>query len=149
MGSVSIDIKAKERDYYLLTLSDHNVVKYLIKHRESIDKTYPRIDNIAISIDEAGSISELNQEVIALYVSLEDTIKRCKFNDNERMIINMMFEGHTLSDIYNITKKISKQGIYKYFDKIVEKIVSKNNEMWKESMYKCGYIKHGVDKDES
>lgn len=139
MGAPSVDIHRKERDYKDLTLSDKNVVKYLILYRSKVDVAYNTIANI--NIEHAGDVFEFNQELIALYASLDVTIELCKFKQKQTRLLELIFEGHTLHDICNMDIGFKRSATYDLFDRMVNRIVEMNNTLWKECMVKQGYIK--------
>jgi hypothetical protein len=137
LGSVAVDIHKKEREFEHLTLSDHNVVKYLILFRNKVDVSYDA--NVNIDISQAGDMFEFNQELIALYASLDETIKNIKFRDKDAKLLELVFEGNSIPDIikhYDYPQKTA----YRILDRIVEKIVEENNILWKKSMVRQGYI---------
>jgi hypothetical protein len=138
LGSVAIDTKKKERDFERLTLSDENVIKYLILFRSKVDTSHN--SNTNIDINQAGDMFEFNQELIALYSSLDEAVKAVELRDKDLRLLELVFEGHTISDIikhYNYPQKTA----YRILDRIVEKIVEENNASWRYSMRRQGYIK--------
>lgn len=139
MGAVSIDVRRKEREYENLTLSDKNVVKYLILYRSKVDVSYNA--NTNIDIEKAGDIFDFNQELIALYSSLDITIKLCNFKQKQMKLLELLFEGNKIHDICNMDIGYKKSAAYDLFDRMVDKIVEVNNKLWKESMKVQGYIK--------
>lgn len=131
MGAVSIDLQKHQREFEHLTLSDENVVKYLILYRSKVDVGYGASTNI--NINQAGDIFEFNQELIALYASLDVILAECKMTKKQDSILKYLFEGHTISDIteYFDANRVST---YRILDRIVEKIVDKNDENWSKVM---------------
>lgn len=92
-----------------------------------------------ININQAGDTYELNQELIALYASLDVTVIECNFNEKQLRLLELLFEGNTIADSvnhYNYPKKTA----YRMVDKIVDSIVEKSNYNWKKSIHKQGYI---------
>lgn len=137
MGAVGIDLHRNEREFQGLTLSDSNVVKYLILFRSKVDVGYGASTNI--NINQAGDTFEFNQEIIALYTSLDVTLSQCKMTNKQSTILKYLFDGHTINDIaeYFGGNRVST---YRVLDRIVDKIVEKNNDSWKNTMFKQGYI---------
>ena len=127
MGAVSIDVRRKEKEYEALTLSDENVVKYLILYRSAVDVNYGASRNA--NIYQAGDIMDFNQELICLYVSLDDILKKIELKDKESKLLELVFEGNTISDIVN-NYDYPKKTAYRIFNKIVEKVVNKNYDNW-------------------
>lgn len=135
MGAVGIDIHRREREYEQLTLSDENVVKYLILYRSKVDVTYGA--NININIYQAGDIFEFNQELISLYTSLDILISNIKIKDKDQEFLRLIFEGNEITDIiklYNFPQKTA----YRTLTRIVDKIVEANHDSWKLAMSKQG-----------
>lgn len=139
MGAVSVDIHRGEREFKNLTLSDENVVKYLIQYRSKVDLLYSA--NMNINIEQAGDMFEFNQELIALYASLDSIISECRFKEKQLLLLELLFEGNTLSDICRMKKGFKKSATYDLLSRMVAKIVMVNNRKWLETMEKIGYIK--------
>jgi hypothetical protein len=138
LGSVAIDVHRKERDYRHLTLSDNNVVKYLILFRSKVDVSYDA--NVNIDFSQAGDMFEFNQELIALYSSLDVMIKECGFKQKQNKLLSLIFEGHTITDICNMDIGYKSSATYDLLDRMVAKIVTINDKTWKKSMKSQGYI---------
>lgn len=139
MGALSVDIHRGEREFRNLTLSDENVVKYLIQYRSKVDLLYSA--NMNINIEQAGDMFEFNQELVALYASLDSIIIECKFKEKQSMLLELLFEGNTLSDICRMKNGFKRSATYDLFDRMVAKIVKINNSKWLETMEKIGYTK--------
>lgn len=138
MGSVSIDIYKKEREYRHLTLSDENVVKYLLEYRYKVDISLGVETNI--NINQAGDTFDFNQELIVLFASLDQLIAKIKIKDKDAEFLQLLFEGNSVSDIiedYDFPRKTA----YRTLDRIVTKIVDANDENWHMVMKNKGYIK--------
>lgn len=139
LGAVVLDIHKKEREFQQLTLSDENVVKYLILYRSSVDVTYGV--SINININQAGDTFDLNCELIALYSSLDVTVARCKFKEKQTKLLELLYDGNTITDIADMDVGYKKSATYDLLDRMVSKIVKVNNDGWKDSMIKSGRIK--------
>jgi len=139
LGALSVDIHRGEREFRNLTLSDVNVVKYLILYRSKVDLLYNAERNI--DINQAGDMVEFNQELIALYASLDKIIKECRFKEKQSKLLELIFEGNTLQDICRMNIGYKKSATYDLFDRMVLRIVNANNKDWLETMKKMGYVK--------
>jgi hypothetical protein len=139
LGAVTYDIHKREREFQHLTLSDEDVVKYLILFRSKVDSLYGSTNNI--NINQAGDTFDFNQELIALYASLDDTISQCNFKDKHIKLLELLFDGNTLQDIVAMDIGYKRSATYDLFDRMVSKIVKANNDSWKDSMVSNGYIK--------
>jgi DNA-binding NarL/FixJ family response regulator len=123
-----VDVHKKERDFQQLTLSDENVVKYLITYRSKVDVSYGAVSNI--DINQAGDMFEFNQELIALYASLDKLTKSSKLTDKQVEILEYFYKGYTASDIAK-SRGTARKYIYETLNVIVGKIVTQNNIEWK------------------
>lgn len=142
MGSVSIDLHKQERDYEHLNLSDENVVRYLLLYRSKIDLTYGISNNL--NIYQSGDITGFNQELIALYSSLDNLIKKIKLKDKDRKFLELIFDGYEISDIIECYD-YPRMTAYRTMDRIINEIIEMNELDWKEMIYLKGY----ADKDGS
>lgn len=137
MGAVAIDVHKQEREFQNLTLSDENVVRYLILYRSKVDVGYGA--NTNININNAGDTFEFNQELIVLYASLDKLIEKINIKDKDEEFLKLVFEGHSISDIiefYGYPRKTA----YRTIDRIVTKIVDMNDDDWKQVMENKGYV---------
>lgn len=137
MGSVAIDTKKKEREFEHLTLSDENVVKYLILYRSKVDTTYGA--NTNIEINSAGETFDFNQEIIALYASLDKAIEQASLTEKQERLLEILYEGNTVNDASLILEQ-SRIAVFKMLERIVKKIVDADNQMWYYTMGKNGLI---------
>jgi hypothetical protein len=133
LGAVNIDLKKKERGFESLTLSDENVVKYLILFRDKVDETYGI--NINVDFNQSGDTFELNSELIALYISLDQTISKCRFKEKELRFLKYLFEGYTIRNVIK-EKLFPRKTTYRIFNRIVKRIVEVNKNAWKECLNK-------------
>lgn len=124
LGTVGVDIAKKEREFKPLTLSDENVVKYLILYRDKVDATYNI--NINLNIDQAGDTFEFNKELIALYISLDETIKKCGFKEKELRFLKYLFEGYTVLDVVKEHKLYPKKTAFRTLNRIIKRILEVN-----------------------
>lgn len=131
LGSVQVDIYRKEREYEHLTLSDENVVKYLILYRSNVDVSYGA--NINVNINQAGDMFDFNQELICLYASLDNIIKRLDLKDKDKELIDLVFNGNTISDVVN-GHGYARKTAYRIFNKVVDKIIELNYKDWKRTV---------------
>lgn len=133
MGAVSIDVHKRERDYKNLTLSDENVVRWLIIYRSKVDATYGATMNSNLA--QAGDTFDFNQELIVLYASLDVLIEKINVKQRDKDFLRLIFEGNSITDIiemYGYPRKTA----YRTLDRIICKIVEANNDDWKKSIDK-------------
>ena len=127
MGKVTVDIYSKEYEFKRLSLSDENVVKYLILFRSKVDIFSGISTNL--DINQAGDMFEMNQELIALYASLDDIIKSIDWKPDERLFLELIFEGYSISEIID-DGFFKKSKSYRMRDNIVRKICEKDYDIW-------------------
>lgn len=127
LGSVAIDTKKREREFEHLTLSDESVVKYLILYRDKVDKTYGA--NTNIDMNQAGDSFDFNQEITVLYASLDKTIKEASLTDKQLKLLHSLYEGNSLVDVSEMLEQ-HRRVVHRMFERMVEKIVNTNNELW-------------------
>lgn len=137
MGSVAIDTKKKEREFEHLTLSDENVVKYLILYRSKVDTTYGA--NTNIEINSAGDTFDFNQEIVTLYASLDKAVEEALLTQKQEKLLEILYEGNTVNDASLLLGQ-SRIAVFKMLERIVKKIVDADNQMWYYTMGKNGLI---------
>lgn len=137
MGAVSVDIHKQERDYKNLTLSDDNVVRYLILYRNKVDVSYGA--NTNININFAGDMFEFNQELICLFASLDETVKEANLTERQTKLLELLYEGNTVKDASEILG-LKRNSVFEMLDRIVNRIVATNNELWYYTTGHNGYI---------
>src|SRR5690606_18124682 len=128
---VSIDLYKKEKEYRHLTLSDKNVVKYLIEFRSQVDISYTA--NSSANIHVAGDMMDFNVELIALYTSLDDILARMKMKDRDREVIALLFEGNTMTDISEC-HNVPRRSCYNILERVIDGVVNTNKEDWEKCM---------------
>ncbi|AKQ08552.1 sigma factor [Bacillus phage PBC2] len=137
MGSVAIDTKKKEREFEHLTLSDENVVKYLILYRSKVDMSYGA--NTNIEINSAGDTFDFNQEIIALYTSLDKAVEHSSLTSKQSSLLEILYKGNTVNDA-GVLLGQSRIAVFKMLERIVKKIVDADRQMWYYTMGNNGFI---------
>jgi len=130
LGKVSVDVYKHEMKYKQFSLSDKKVIKYLIFCRSEIDMTYG-VSNV-IDFKTASEVSELNQELIALYSSLDNIISKAQLNDEENKLLLMLFDGYSIMDIIEMGI-MERNKAYRRFHSVVDKIKKQNDIDWLQS----------------
>lgn len=115
-----------------MTLSDENVVKNLILMRSLIDITYNHNTNVDLSIPL--DVFEMNYDLMALYSSLDAVVEECEFREKNMRLLEMLYEGNTISDVCRGNSDFGRSATYDMFNRMVSKIVDKNNEMWSKTI---------------
>ena len=137
MGSVQIDIHKNEYPFKLITFSDIECIKGLIKFRWMIDTYYGMKRNF--NLDEAGDVKPLNQELICIYADLDNLIAKCNFNKKQKYIIKQLMSGRSEKWI---AKKFNQlpQRIYEAVNTIAMKIKNVNDKEWKYNYVYLNYL---------
>ena len=134
MGTVKIDLHKSERNFENLSLSDINVVKWLILYRDKIDLYYgEKTDNF---YNHAGNVKDLNKELINLYVCLDDLIEKCDFKEEQKALLELLFIGYTFKDIEDATQKATSRNIKRRFESMCKLIAEMNERLWKIYIHK-------------
>jgi hypothetical protein len=137
LGAVSIDLYKKEKEYRHLTLSDKNVVKYLIEFRSQVDVSYGATSSANIHV--AGDMMDFNVELIALYTSLDDILSRMKMKDRDREVIALLFQGNTVADIVEY-HGFPRRSCYNILERTIDGVINTNKEDWEKSMRSQGLV---------
>jgi hypothetical protein len=129
VGMVKVDIHKGERQFKDLSLSDINVVKWLILYRDKIDLYFG--EKTDYFFDNAGNSKELNQELINTYAYLDELIEKCDFKEEQIALLQLLFMGYTFKDIEDTTKETTSRTIKRRFESICKTISEMNNRLWK------------------
>lgn len=116
-----------------ITLSDVDAVRLLIEYRYKYDSYfYSERDDF---FSNAGEIQTINENAILTYSTLDDTIRKCSFTEEQMKIIGMMSHGVGLKDIAAQIGVSSSQIIRNRFMTICRQIVERNFWEWRKSTY--------------
>lgn len=119
--------------YLHMTLSDINVVKYLLKNRYNIDAYYKSVqDNY---YNHAGIVGNVNQELISLLASLDNIVSEIKITKKQKEILNLLEQGYTYSDIGKMTNR-GRSTVSEIFNNLCDNIVKNNKERWLQTSVK-------------
>jgi predicted DNA-binding protein YlxM (UPF0122 family) len=138
LGSVKIDHHKSEYQFHCVTFSDTECIKGLIRFRSRLDPYYKMSANYNES--EAGDVRPLNQELICLYIDLDDLISKSKLNKKQLDVVRKLMDGWTESDIAD-EYGTSKQAIVSMLDTICYAIKRTNDLRWKYDYMYLNYIK--------
>lgn len=76
-----------------------------------------------------------SEPILATYIDLDRLILTCDLTAQQRKIITMLMDGHTLTDIAVILS-VTAQSVDVHFKRAVIKITRQNDELWKETYKK-------------
>lgn len=125
-----------ERPFELITLSDVDCIRGLIKFRSLLDPYYKlEQDNY---YDHAGDVKPLNVELIAVYVDLMNCIKKIKLNIKEKFVLEKMMDGYKAEEIAEMFNR-DVSNIHKTLNAVCRKIKDVNDRAWK---YDCMYTSY-------
>ncbi|GIP32612.1 hypothetical protein [Paenibacillus sp. J2TS4] len=92
-----------------------------------------------MNADSAGNIKHVNQEILCLYVDLDHLIRRCKFNELQEDILNLLQDGRPEETIAQKWNKDVSQ-IYRVLETICKKIKKQNDQEWKYDYLYLNYL---------
>jgi len=128
-----------ESIYSNVNLSDTDVVKFLLLSRYSLDNYYNEQSNDYF--DVAGVTGIVDQELMSLFASLDEIIKKLELTKRQIAILKLLECGFTFSDIgKNNSTKMRRESAVKSFNAICAKIVQENDSKWKQTVKK-GLVK--------
>lgn len=127
MGGVKKDYRKNEIEWKYTPLSEIDIVKGLLKFRAEHDLMYER-NNSIISFNH--DLVNMTDEVICLYLDLDNAIKKCNFNNKQKEIIKLLSNGMSEKEIAE-KYKCSRKNIIGMVNSICKKIVEYNNFIWK------------------
>lgn len=118
-------------EYQSYTLSDVGVIELLIAYRYKYDDNLFRdcLNPIAVS-----GIGKVFEEGLVTYASLDDYIKKCKFNEQQLEMIRLIGEGYTHEEIA-VLVGLRHSTINGRFQTIYKRIVKENEWQWRKSVY--------------
>jgi uncharacterized protein YerC len=126
LGRVKIDIDKGGRQFEHVNISDLEIVKGLITLRHKIDMYHICDDFHKL---EASNWQEINQELVCLYVDLDETIKQCMFSESQIALLKMLMNGYDFLDIQEYigipTKKIRR-----VFNSMCKQILDQGFSNW-------------------
>lgn len=124
-------ITNKDIEYRPFVLSDEKVVELLISFRYKYD------ENMFLENDSmfyVTGVKPLNQELVNTYVSLDETIKKCNFSEQQLKLIKMIEQSYTYREIEK-TLNIQIPNIKKMLNTIYKTIVETNLREWRKVVY--------------
>jgi hypothetical protein len=129
MGSVKRDIYVKERQWEFSNLSTVESIKGLLKKRSEFDSLLGLGNNFYNVYSSYVHLNEAPEEVICLYVTLDDIIKSIGLNDRQLKLLKAYQYGYTENDLAQ-KFNTSQQNINIIIHKICLKIKKENDSRW-------------------
>lgn len=121
----------KDLEFKSYPLGDINVIELLISYRYKYDDNLFKGESTIMDVEGVGRV---NEEVIATYVDLDSYIKRCKFDDIQLKVIEMIEHGYTHDEIAEELEV--KSSVIKGRLKTIYKRIKKENDwQWRKSLY--------------
>lgn len=127
IGSVKIDIYKGTYEINPIAISDFDTIKGLLKFRDKIDKFGELKQNY--NMNQAGDLETINEELVCLYLTLDNYIEKCKFNEKQIKILNLYQDGNTENDIASILDT-KQQNINDIINTCVNQIQDYSKEEW-------------------
>ncbi|MDO6628686.1 hypothetical protein CON15_19940 [Bacillus cereus] len=135
MGACSVDIHLRERQYQIVNLSDPNVIKWLIEYQDRVNPYFDTsTDN---NYDVAGNAQHLNQELVAMYASLEKLIKDSNLDERQLTLIDLVSRGYGFTDIVELDIGFNyASNVQAALDTVYSTIAKTNDLQWKIHIHK-------------
>lgn len=134
IGSVKVDIHKAERQFEIITFSDVDCIKGLIKYRSLVDKyrgaEHGVVSSIHTHFDTASVTGNVNQELIAVYVTLDELLAKCNLNVKQRYIIQKLMDGYNEYDLAE-QFKCDARNIASTLNTVCNRIKKINDLDWK------------------
>ena len=80
---------------------------------------------------DTDGVFPLNEDVLCTYIDLDNLIDSAGLSDTERRIVDYLMQGYGISDIADVLGH-ARQTASILFDRAVEKIIARNNQVWDE-----------------
>ncbi|MEK4025492.1 helix-turn-helix transcriptional regulator [Sporosarcina sp. FSL W7-1283] len=124
-------LSSKDIEYQQYTLGDIGVIELLIVYRYKYDDNIFLDDSIPMAVSGAARV---NEEVIYTYASLDQTIARCNFNEQQKEMIRLIGEGYSQSEIA-FELGLHQSTISGRLQTIYKKIYKENEWLWRKCVY--------------
>lgn len=122
----------KDVEYKVYTLGDIGVIELLISYRYKYDENLFLGDN-TVPMAVSGA-ARLNEEVIATYATLDETIKKCKFSEQQLEMMRLIGEGYSYTEIAS-SMAIGKSNVSGRLKTMYKRIHKENEWLWRKSIY--------------
>lgn len=126
LGKISIDIRKDSNEWGNIVLTDVDTIKGLIKFRSKFDVMYNLNSSIPINVDIIDA-SQFSEEILCLYITLDQLINKCNFNQNQTEVLKLYMDGYIEDDIAEILNT-SQQNIFGIINSICKKIKKENDD---------------------
>jgi hypothetical protein len=135
MGMCKIDVDKAGRPYEQITFSDVTCIKGLIKLRSKLDgftnAAHVNASNWFKAMDSASDyVGGMNQELIAVFVTLDEYIKKANLNVKQRHIVSGLMSGYTEQDLAEEWGTNSRN-VASVLDTVANRIKDINDLEWK------------------
>lgn len=110
--------------YDMIDFSDRETLKQLLYKRAFFERSGYMSRGSAYDRNEINS--NMYTDLIAIYMDLDDLIKRTNLTDRNLKLIELVMEGNTISYIYENIDGYSEYGTIKMFSRVLEKIAKTN-----------------------
>ena len=130
MGAVKIDIHKNNYEWQYANLSTIESIRGLLKYRTYYDTLYSHPRDIYNCFDSHIDAQTLCEEIICLYIWLDDMIKKANLTKTQKGIINLYMGGYNESDIVE-KLNISRQSVNGTIKSACQRILKAVEENWK------------------
>ena len=129
MGAVAVDIYKNDYPWHNVNLSSVDSIKALIKYRSQFDLLHNREINQG-SMESHCDLSGYSEEIMCLYIWLDDVISKCVFNQKQYEILKLHMKGYYEEDIAQHLN-IAQQSVNGIVNSIAKKIKKKVDDIYK------------------
>ena len=120
-----------KNSYYMnkISLSDKKTIRYLILNRITLDPLYGSSSNSSM-FHNYSDIYSFNTALSDIYVSLDSIIEECRFNRKRIKLLELLFEGYSISDICGMNKEFRVNATGRMLNRVINDIIKMNNKMF-------------------
>lgn len=86
------------------------------------------------NILDTSGVFTFDEDILTTYFDLDALISECGLTKTEMWIVQAMMEGYTVRDIIQDKNYADATAVFNRLDCAAEKIVTRNNERWMESI---------------
>jgi len=110
------------------------MVKLLILNRSKLDKSYElAIYSNEDEIHESSGTPVLHEEIVCTYIDLDRLIGTCGLSTQQLFVVTEAMKGYAMADIAQ-EFEIARHSVDGALRTAIEKMVSRNDELWNNTM---------------
>ena len=126
-------MNSKDLEFKSYTLGDVKVIELLLLYRYKYDDYF--FMKQESSLMAVNGVVPINEEVLLTYASLDDCIEKCKFDEVQLKMLELLGYGYTYEEISEVLGVLPSV-IAGRMKTIYKRIVKENVWQWRKSIYK-------------